>query len=195
VAEGTLTISRLARKHGLSRSTLLYYASIGLLKPSGRSRASYRSYSRADDDRLAQVCEYRQAGLSLAEIQRILDGPATKVTMVLERRLEELNHEVARLRDQQRFILRILKSGTLQRRIGVMNKEQWKAILRASGASDQDMRRWHAEFERLDPQKHQEFLEFLCIPDDEIAALRASLLRECSPNEESAAATTEVRRS
>jgi hypothetical protein len=36
------------------------------------------------------------------------------------------------------------------------------------------MLQWHAEFERLDPEKHQEFLAFLCIPDDEIEAIRAA---------------------
>jgi len=35
-------ITELARKHGLSRSTLLYYDRIGLLTPSGRSEAGYR---------------------------------------------------------------------------------------------------------------------------------------------------------
>ena len=34
-----LTIGRLARQHGLSRSTLLYYDRIDLLHPSGRSSA------------------------------------------------------------------------------------------------------------------------------------------------------------
>ena len=40
-----LTIGKLARKFDLSRSTLLYYDRIGLLKPSGRTRANYRVYT------------------------------------------------------------------------------------------------------------------------------------------------------
>jgi hypothetical protein len=35
------------------------------------------------------------------------------------------------------------------------------------------MRRWHAEFEKSAPQEHQEFLEFLHIPTEEIATIRA----------------------
>ena len=50
-----LTISQLARRFGLSRSTLLYYDSIGLLSPSARSDANYRLYSRNDIERMERV--------------------------------------------------------------------------------------------------------------------------------------------
>ena len=53
------------------------------------------------------------------------------------------------------------------------NKEGWVAILRASGMSDEDMGRWHVEFERLSPEAHQDFLESLGLEDDEIARIRA----------------------
>ena len=46
-----LTISQVASRFGLSRSTLLYYDTIGLLSPSLRSRANYRLYSPADVER------------------------------------------------------------------------------------------------------------------------------------------------
>jgi hypothetical protein len=34
------------------------------------------------------------------------------------------------------------------------------------------MHRWHREFEKSAPEEHQEFLEFLHIPADEIKAIR-----------------------
>jgi hypothetical protein len=34
------------------------------------------------------------------------------------------------------------------------------------------MNRWHAEFERSAPEEHQEFLEFLHIPAEEVATIR-----------------------
>ena len=40
-------------------------------------------------------------------------------------------------------------------------------------ASEEDRHRWHADFERQAPEKHQRFLEFLCLPDAEMAAIRA----------------------
>jgi hypothetical protein len=34
------------------------------------------------------------------------------------------------------------------------------------------MNRWHVEFEKAAPAEHQEFLEFLHIPTDQIAGIR-----------------------
>ena len=53
-----------------------------------------------------------------------------------------------------------------------MNKEMWVSILRASGLSDDDMKRWHSEFERMAPEAHQDFMESLDIPEKEIRAIR-----------------------
>ena len=66
-----LTVGHLARRFELSRSTLLYYDSIGLLKPSGRSKSRYRLYSEDDCRRLQAICRYREAGLALDEIRRV----------------------------------------------------------------------------------------------------------------------------
>jgi hypothetical protein len=44
--------------------------------------------------------------------------------------------------------------------------------MRATGFSESDMHRWHVEFEHSAPEEHQEFLEFLHIPSEEIGAIR-----------------------
>jgi hypothetical protein len=54
-----------------------------------------------------------------------------------------------------------------------MNKEKWTSIMRSAGLSEADMHRWHAEFERSAPEDHQQFLEFLHIPPEEIERIRA----------------------
>jgi len=167
------TVGRLARKFGLSRSTLLYYDSIGLLRPSARSKGAYRQYSEKDATRLDQICTYRRAGLPLKEILLILDSSEHTLAQTLEKRLDELNDEIQRLRDQQRFILGLLKNRTLFDRIGVMNVETWTALLYSCGFTEKDMVRWHVEFERLAPEKHRQFLEFLCLPDFQIETIRS----------------------
>jgi DNA-binding transcriptional MerR regulator len=68
-----LTVTRLARSCGLSRSTLLYYESIGLLRPPARNNGNYRCYSERDLLRLQQICVYRDAGLKLEDIRALLD--------------------------------------------------------------------------------------------------------------------------
>ena len=167
------TVGRLARRFGLSRSTLLYYDRIGLLQPSGRTAANYRTYAEADARRLEQICAYREAGLSLQDIARVLDAPDSSLVSVLERRLETLNEHILRLRSQQRLIAGLLRNESALGRIAVMSKEAWVGLLRASGYTDEDMRRWHIGFERHAPDQHQAFLEFLCIPPDEITRIRS----------------------
>lgn len=167
-----MNISELGRLHGLSRSTLLYYDRIGLLKPSARSAAGYRQYSAADEARLRRICTFRRAGLALEEIGRILDAPKGRVADALRQRLEELDGEMDALRQQQRVIARLLKSGRVPAGPVVLDKARWVSLLAASGFSEQDMNRWHVEFERSSPKEHGQFLRFLGIPEEDAEAIR-----------------------
>jgi hypothetical protein len=58
------------------------------------------------------------------------------------------------------------------RGLKMITKEKWVAIMRGAGFTEPDMLRWHMEFEKTAPTEHQEFLEFLHIPADEIGAIR-----------------------
>lgn len=174
-APGVLTVGRLARRFRLARSTLLYYARIGLLTPSGRTGANYRVYGPADERRLAEICRYRALGLRLSEIRAIVDSRGAEGTpaALLARRLAALNEEIGRSRDQQRVILGLLRGGRHARLARAMDKKRWTALLRACGLSDADMVRWHVEFERMAPQAHRDFLESLGISKSEIASILA----------------------
>lgn len=167
------TIGRLARRFGLSRSALLYYDRIGLLRPSRRSGAGYRRYAPADAARLETICQYRAAGVPLAEIAGLLDRPADGAAGVLGRRLRALNGEIAGLRAQQGVIVRLLGRPALRRRAGALDKAGWTALLRAAGLDEEGTWAWHREFEAWSPEGHQDFLASLCLPPAEIARIRA----------------------
>lgn len=164
------TVTQLAQRCGLSRTTLLYYESIGLLKASSRSSGNYRHYGDKDLGRLRQICAYRDAGLKLTDIRTILDRPNNDAAGVLKRRLVELNAEIEALRGHQRSILKLLNHNTW--RTKVITKDKWVSIMKASGFTEDDMHRWHAEFEKAAPEEHQEFLEFLHIPAPEVTTIR-----------------------
>ena len=166
------TIGVLARAHGLARSTLLYYDAIGLLRPAARSANGYRRYGPDEERRLALICTYRRAGLSLDAIRRLLDGASAGLAAVLEDRISELDGDIERLREQQRLIAGLLERPDLLPRERVLDKRTWVNLLAASGMSEADMERWHDEFERTAPAKHQRFLELLGLPPAEIAAIR-----------------------
>lgn len=167
------TIGRLAKKCGLSRSALLYYDRIDLLKPSGRKPNGYRYYTEEDLCRLGKIRTYRRAGLKIPDISRILDSKNGRIAQILENRLQELNEEIEALREQQRFVISLLREPeTLAACSGPMDKQKWTRLLRSAGFTDGDMLRWHIEFERHWPEEHQKFLAILGIPPNEIEALR-----------------------
>lgn len=167
-----LNVTCLARTCGLSRSTVLYHESIGLLRRPARSEGNYRVYSEKDQERLRQICIYREAGLTLGDIRSLLDARGGDASAVLRRRFVEIGEGIERLREHQRAIARLLRGTNQIRRNSVVTKEKWTSIMRAAGFSEQDMRGWHKEFEKSAPQEHQEFLEFLHIPAEEIRSIR-----------------------
>ena len=66
------TINKLAKLAGVSTRTLRWYDESGLLKPTRLSSNGYRVYGQNEVDRLQQILFYRELGLELAEIGRIL---------------------------------------------------------------------------------------------------------------------------
>ncbi len=166
------TVTQLARACGLSRSTVLYYESIGLLKAPKRTGSNYRRYTAGDAARLREICMYRDAGLKLADIAAVLSRKEGEAAAVLRRRLAELDVEISRLRAHQGAILKLLqvKPKGIE---DMISKEKFVSVMKAAGFSEQDMHRWHAEFEKLAPAEHQEFLEFLGIGKEEIEKIRA----------------------
>lgn len=195
-----LTIGEVARRSGLSRSTLLYYHRRGLLQPVNRSGGNYRLYSSADVERLKRICLYRKMGVPLRDIRPLVDprGDEAPAEIILRKRLAMLEEEIERCQSQQQQIVRLLeqlsrrpagesrdRSTRPPRRAagrqprdstkenGMVNKKRWVEIMAAAGFSDEDMLKWHQTFERMEPQSHQEFLESLGISSHEIERIRS----------------------
>ena len=174
----TYTISAVAKQFGLSRTALLYYDSIGLLSPKGRSLAGYRGYTEKDLLLMKEIVCLRSAGLCLRDIRKILGRKATHRQEVLRKRLSGINDDIRRLREQQRLILSLLGTPEITSSTRVLTKEKWVACLRKAGLDDQGMERWHAEFEKSSPEAHQDFLESLGLAPFEIMAIREHSLNK-----------------
>lgn len=166
------TIGQVAKKFSISRSTLIYYDSIGILSPSGRSESNYRLYSDNDIEKMKKISMFRTAGLPLEAISSLLVIDGGDINLALEKRLSDINNEIQSLREQQRFILKILESNDQIKNTRTINKEVWIALLRASGLDDAGMEKWHVEFERTSPEAHQDFLESIGIGQKEISEVR-----------------------
>jgi MerR family transcriptional regulator, thiopeptide resistance regulator len=168
-----VTISALAKGSGLSRSALLYYDRLGLLRPSRRSRSGYRLYSPAEVERLEQICLFRQMGIPLKDMRKLFEKNAGNAsTQILRRRLRVLGREISNLRRQQRDIVELLKQKQLQQGVDMISKDRWVDIMKSAGLNEQDMHNWHIQFEKMEPEAHQEFLESLGIEAAEISRIR-----------------------
>lgn len=166
------TIGQVAKRYSLSRSTLIYYDSVGVLKPSGRSESNYRLYSEDDLKKMERIQLFRSAGLSLDSIGSILKTQSSDLSSTLESRLFAINDEIDKLRGQQSVILKILENEILEKKTRVITKDVWVSMLMAAGLDESGMKNWHVDFESLSPDGHQEFLESIGINKSEIAAIR-----------------------
>jgi len=68
------TVNKLAKLAGVSTRTLRYYDEIGLLSPVRVNTNGYRIYGQREVDRLQQILFYRELGVSLDEIKKIISA-------------------------------------------------------------------------------------------------------------------------
>jgi MerR family transcriptional regulator, thiopeptide resistance regulator len=172
LAMTTYSISKIARACGLSRSTLLYYDRVGLLRPAGRTGSGYRYYTESDHRRLERIRHFREAGLTLKEIATVLSSGGKPGAKLLETRMRETAANIVGLKNQQRLLAGMLSRIASGRRPRAVDKHLWVDMLRAAGMDENAMKRWHTEFERRAPDAHHEFLLSLGIPQDEVARIR-----------------------
>jgi len=168
----TYSISQIARTCDLSRSTLLYYDRLGLLKPSGRTGSGYRYYTTADQKRLERIGYFREAGLTLKEIRAVLASGGKPGTELLEKRMRETAEHIVGLKNQQRLLARMFRQVASGKRPPAVDRKLWVSMLKAAGMDQNGMHRWHAEFERRAPDAHHEFLLSLGIPAGEVSQIR-----------------------
>ena len=91
------TINQLAKIAGISVRALHYYDEIGLLSP-GRSRGSgYRVYGEKEVDSLQQILFYRELGVPLDEIKRIMHAKNYDSAAALHEHLASLKAKRSRL--------------------------------------------------------------------------------------------------
>jgi len=165
------SISSLGKEVGLSRSTLLYYDEIGLLRPDYRESSGYRFYSETNLKNLRRICELKEAGFSLKEIQGILEKGGDPNDREVEVQIRKLNEEVRFIRQKQRLLGGMLKHKASQSGVG-FGKDSWMDILQAAGIDDEPLDRFHVEFERRDPDAHRDFLTSLGIAPAEIEEIQ-----------------------
>ncbi|MEW2065644.1 MerR family transcriptional regulator [Streptomyces sp. NPDC007346] len=137
-----LTVGRTAALVGVSVKTLHHWDTIGLVRPGGRTRAGYRVYGDDDVARLHRVLVYREIGVPLAEIGRLLDDPGVDAREHLHRQRGQLVDRISRLRRMVGAVDRML----LESKPGIrLSPEEQVEIFGADwqpGWADEAEERW-----------------------------------------------------
>ena len=137
------TVKLLADLAGITPRTLRWYDKMGLLKPARVTEAGYRIYGPREVDRLQDILFYRELGLELSAIRRILDDPSFNRQSALQSHLAELESRKNHLED---LILTVRKTiddieggtkmsdrekfETFKRRVVAANEEQYGREIR-----------------------------------------------------------------
>ena len=167
-----LTITQLAKSCGVSRATVLFYERQGLLKPTMRSDNGYRWYGDKEQARLADIVRFRTFGIPVSRLSELLKHDSEiHQKQVLKAQYDHIEQQILALKKQQSAIVALLQQPELLEK-SMVTKKRWVEIMVASGMSEEDMRNWHRNFEKMEPDEHQIFLESLGIDEEEIKRVR-----------------------
>lgn len=105
------TVKEVSRSSGVSIRTLHHYDAIGLLKPSCVTDAGYRLYDDAALERLQLILIYRELGLPLKEIGRLLDNGDPDRNRVLKHQIRLIQERIDHLQKRVSFAQGMLTIG------------------------------------------------------------------------------------
>lgn len=131
-----MLIGDVARRAGVSARMLRHYESLGLVRPSGRTRSGYRKYSGEDIRRIFHIESLRSLGLSLREIGRALDDPGFTPSALVHDLIRQTRERIAA---ESELLTRLC-------RIDAADPTGWEdvlqavALLQALGSKSADMR-------------------------------------------------------
>jgi DNA-binding transcriptional MerR regulator len=98
-----MRIGEAAEQAGVTTKTLRYYERIGLLPSAERTESGYRSYGPDALERVRFIRDAQATGLSLTEIQSVLelkshgDRSCEHTRTLLHRHLDEIDAQITRL--------------------------------------------------------------------------------------------------
>jgi Predicted transcriptional regulators len=121
------TINKLAKLAGVSTRTLRYYDEIGLLKPNRINSSGYRLYEQGEVDRLQQILLYRELGMPLEDIGKIIESPEFDRDKALADHLKLLISERERIDTLITNVTRTISASKGE--ITMSNKEKFEGLI------------------------------------------------------------------
>ena len=193
------TVGQVAQAAGVTVRTLHHWEQVGLLVPSGRTAAGYRTYDGADLARLQRVLAYRELGFGLDAVSELLDGDGDVV--------DALRRQAVLLRDQAVRLLQVaaaLERNVEARRMGIELEPH--ELLEVFGDDDPtrhaaeaeqrwgDTDAWRQSQERTRRYSKQDWLRLKAEADDLEARLASAMTSGVRPGDPAATALVEEHR-
>ena len=120
------TVQGLATIAGISTRTLRYYDEIGILKPARINSVGYRIYGENEVNKLQQILFYRELGVSLEEIKKLIYAPSFDIKKALMEHYEKL---LAKKEQINLLICNVEKTlETVEGRITMEDKEKFEGF-------------------------------------------------------------------
>lgn len=119
-----MTVGRAAERAGVSRKAIRLWEARGLLPPAERTEAGYRLFDEADLEVLLFIRRAKALGLTLEEINDILDlqrggaQPCGRVTQMLDAHIDQIDRTMAELRQLRGALLAARRTAHQTRRAG-----------------------------------------------------------------------------
>lgn len=99
------TIGQFAALHEINKKTLMWYDTIGLLKPAVVKENGYRYYTYHQSSILETILVLRELGVSLAEIQDFMKNrSASSLEILLKEKITELDQTISHLRTVRQML-------------------------------------------------------------------------------------------
>src|SRR6056297_3750649 len=108
-----MRIGQLAERGGVTAKTVRYYESLGLVDEPERTPTGYREYDDTAIERLRFVRDAQASGLTLSEIQSVLELKAVgarscgHTRALLERHIAEIDAQIDRLHEARAELSRL----------------------------------------------------------------------------------------
>jgi len=120
------TVKKLAKIAGVSSRTLRYYDEINLLKPARINSSGYRIYGKSEVDLLQQILFYRELGVDLETIKKIITSPSFQHIKALNEHLEKL---VSKRNQLDELITNVKKTiATVEGRLTMSDHEKFEGF-------------------------------------------------------------------
>jgi MerR family transcriptional regulator, thiopeptide resistance regulator len=128
--------NQFARRAGVTVRTLHHYDRLGLLRPSGRTRAGYRLYADRALARLEQIVALKFIGFPLKQIREMLNRKPLDLAAalrlqrtIIEEKRRRLALAVEAIERAGRMVSSTVRSAVRRgRTIGVNEDETWEAL-------------------------------------------------------------------